>query len=98
MQPTDHAAPSEPAFRAHRGGGGAGPLFWVTALQAGLVFLQAALAGQFLGGNQLALGLHQANAQVIALLTLVQLGLAVRVWRRRHLVWPARARCCWSPS
>jgi hypothetical protein len=90
MQPGEHAPPSELAA-PHRGGGGAAALFWVTAVQAALVFLQAALAGQFLNGNQAALSLHQANGEVIPLLTILQLVVAARVWRRRRVAWPAGA-------
>ena len=66
MQPGGHVPPSEPA-PPHHGGGGAATLFWVTAVQAVLVLLPAALAGQVLNGNQAALGLHQANGEDIPL-------------------------------
>ncbi|HZD68178.1 MAG TPA: hypothetical protein VFA45_04415, partial [Actinomycetes bacterium] len=57
-----HVPPSEPA-PPHHGGGGAATLFWVTAVQAVLVLLPAALAGQVVNGNRAALGLHQANGE-----------------------------------
>ena len=61
----------------------------VASVQPALLLLQAALAGQFLGGNQAAVGLHSANADLIQVLGLVQVVLAVVVWRRRGPAWPA---------
>ena len=77
--------------RAGSGGGGVAALFWLTSVQAALVLTQAALAGQFLNGNQGALNLHAANAEVIPLVTIAQLVVAIRVWRRRKVAWPTAA-------
>ncbi len=61
----------------------------VASVQLALLLLQAAIAGQFLGGNDAAVGLHWANADLIQLLGLVQVVLAVVVWCRRGPAWPA---------
>jgi hypothetical protein len=61
----------------------------VASVQPALLLLQAAIAGQFLGGNAAAVGLHWANADLIQLLGLVQVVLAIVVWTRRGPAWPA---------
>jgi hypothetical protein len=92
MASTNRTVTSELAQpRAGSGGGGVAALFWLTSVQAALVFAQAALAGQFLNGNQGALNLHEVNAEVIPLVTIAQLVMAIRVWRRRKVAWPTAA-------
>ena len=71
--------------------GGATALRWITRVQAALVFLQAAFAGQFLDGNDVALSLHQGNAELIFWVAIAQLVIAITVWRRRGPGWPAAA-------
>jgi hypothetical protein len=67
------------------------PFLAVVAVNAALVFAQAAFAGSFLSGNAEALRLHEASGtEVITLVTLVQFVLAVLVWRPgRGPAWPA---------
>ena len=92
MESTSRTTQNEPeAPPAAGGGGGVAALFWLTAVQALLVFTQAALAGQFLNGNPAALDLHEQNAGIIPLLGIAQLVVALRVWRRRGVAWPAVA-------
>lgn len=63
----------------------------VASVQPALLLLQAAIAGQFLGGNESAVGLHWANADLIQVLGLVQVVLAVVLWLAIALARP-RAR------
>jgi hypothetical protein len=68
------------------------PLRVIVLLHAVLVFVQAAAAGQFLAGNAAWLGVHEANAAIIQLVALVQLVVAILVWRPgRGPGWPALA-------
>jgi DNA-binding CsgD family transcriptional regulator len=81
MASTNRTVTSELAQPRAGSGGGVAALF----------FAQAALAGQFLNGNQGALNLHAANAEIIPLVTIAQLVVAIRVWRRRKVAWPTAA-------
>jgi hypothetical protein len=83
MQPVQSAEPTRPAdpSRATR------VLRSVVTLEAVLVFVQAALAGQFLSGNAAALAWHERNAELIQLLSLVQLVAAIVAWRRGGPAW-----------
>jgi hypothetical protein len=68
------------------------PLRAIVLLHAALVLTQAALAGQFLSGHGAWLRVHETNAGVIQLVGLVQLVVAVLVWRPgRGPGWPALA-------
>lgn len=69
------------------------PFFIVVAVHALLVFAQAALAGNFPVGNAEALRPHEVNGtEILMPVTLVQLVLAVLVWRPgRGPAWPAVA-------
>ena len=53
----------------------------VALAHAALVLAQAAFAGRYLGGDAASLRLHERNAELIVTLALVQLVLAVLVWR-----------------
>jgi hypothetical protein len=68
---------------------GVAALRWVVSVQAVLLFLQAAFAGQFLSGNDGWRDWHAANGELLPLLSLAQLVIAVVVWRRRGPAWPA---------
>lgn len=60
-----------------------------SAVQVVLVLAQAVLAGHFLSGNTVALGVHEVNASVVPTVALAQLVSAVLVWRPgRGPVWP----------
>jgi hypothetical protein len=64
----------------------------VALAHAALVLAQAAFAGRYLGGDAASLRLHERNAELIVTLALVQLVLAVLVWRPgRGPAWPALA-------
>jgi hypothetical protein len=64
----------------------------VVLVHAALVLAQAAFAGRFLAGDAAGLRAHEANAGLIELVALVQLGLAVVLWRPgRGPGWPALA-------
>jgi hypothetical protein len=64
----------------------------VVLAHAGLVLAQAAFAGRYLSGDAAGLRLHERNAELIVTLALVQLILAVLVWRPgRGPAWPALA-------
>jgi hypothetical protein len=64
----------------------------VALAHAALVLAQAAFAGRYLGGDAASLRLHERNAELIVTLALVQLVLAVLVWRPgRGPGWPALA-------
>jgi hypothetical protein len=63
----------------------------VASVQPALLLLQAAFAGQFLSGLQAAVAWHWINAELLLLVGLIQLVLAVVVWRRRGPGWPALA-------
>jgi hypothetical protein len=64
----------------------------VALTHAALVLAQAAFAGRYLGGDAASLRLHERNAELIVTLALVQLVLAVLVWRPgRGPGWPALA-------
>jgi hypothetical protein len=68
------------------------PLRVVVLLHAALVLAQAAFAGQFLGGDGAWVRVHEANAGIIYMVGLVQLVLAILVWRPgRGPGWPALA-------
>jgi hypothetical protein len=57
-----------------------------------MVLAQAAFAGRFLAGDAAGLRAHASNAGLIELVGLLQLGLAVVVWRPgRGPGWPALA-------
>lgn len=60
------------------------------AVQAALVFAQAVLAGQLLSGNAAARAIHQQlGTEVITLVALLQVVLALMVWRPgRGPAWP----------
>ncbi|MGH8933429.1 MAG: hypothetical protein ACRDZO_23030 [Egibacteraceae bacterium] len=72
----------------------------VVGLQAALVFAQAILAGQFLSGNAGALSLHEMNGtEIITLVVLLQLVLAILVWRPgRGPIWPAALSAVLVPA
>ena len=64
----------------------------VVVAHAALVLAQAAFAGRYLSGDAAGLRLHERNAELIVTLALVQLVLAVLVWRPgRGPAWPALA-------
>jgi hypothetical protein len=64
----------------------------VVLVHAALVLAQAAFAGRWLAGDAAGLRAHETNAGLIELVALVQLGLAVAVWRPgRGPGWPALA-------
>ena len=64
----------------------------VVPAHAALVLVQAAFAGRYLSGDAAGLRLHERNAELIVTLALVQLVLAVLVWRPgRGPAWPALA-------
>jgi hypothetical protein len=64
----------------------------VVLAHAALVLAQAAFAGRYLSGDAAGLRLHERNAELIVTLALVQLILAVLVWRPgRGPAWPALA-------
>jgi hypothetical protein len=68
------------------------PLRVAVLLHAALILAQAAFAGQFLGGDAAWVRVHEANAGIIQLTSLVQLILAILVWRPGHGPgWPALA-------
>ena len=68
------------------------PLRAIVLLHAALVLTQAALAGQFLAGHGAWLRVHETNAGIIQLVGLVQLVVAVLLWRPgRGPGWPALA-------
>jgi hypothetical protein len=68
------------------------PLRVIVLLHAVLVFVQAAAAGQFLAGHAAWLRVHETNAGIIHLVALVQLVVAILVWRPgRGPGWPALA-------
>ena len=68
------------------------PLRAIVLLHAVLVLTQAALAGQFLAGHGAWLRVHETNAGIIQLVGLVQLVVAVLLWRPgRGPGWPALA-------
>jgi hypothetical protein len=68
------------------------PLRAIVLLHAALVLTQAALAGQFLSGHETWLRVHETNAGIIQLVGLVQLVVAVLVWRPGGGPgWPALA-------
>jgi hypothetical protein len=54
-----------------------------------LVFIQAILAGQFIGGNSAGLDWHRVNGLVILLVAAAQLVPAIWLWRRNGPAWPA---------
>lgn len=85
------AAPTGSASAPRRRLRAARPLRAVAAVYAGLVFLQAAFAGQSLSGNTAALALHEVNGtEILTWVALVQFVLAVLVWRPgRGPAWPA---------
>jgi hypothetical protein len=65
------------------------PLRAIVLLHAALVLTQAAFAGQFLAGAAW-VRLHELNAGIIHLVALVQLVVAILVWRPgRGPGWPA---------
>ena len=67
-------------------------LFAVVLLHAAMVFAQAAFAGQFLAGHASWLRAHETNAGILHLVALVQLVVAVLLWRPgRGPGWPALA-------
>ncbi len=72
----------------------------VVGIQAALVFAQAILAGQFLSGNADALSLHEMNGtEIITSVALVQLVLAILVWRPgRGPIWPAALSAVLLPA
>jgi hypothetical protein len=57
------------------------PLRAIVLLHAALILTQAVLAGQFLSGHETWLRVHETNAGIIQLIGLVQLVVAVLVWR-----------------
>jgi hypothetical protein len=64
----------------------------VVLAHAALVLAQAAFAGRYLSGDAAGLRLHERNAELIVTLAMVQLVLAVLVWRPgRGPAWPALA-------
>ena len=64
----------------------------VVLAHAALVLAQAAFAGRYLSGDAAGLRLHERNAELIVTLAVVQLVLAVLVWRPgRGPAWPALA-------
>jgi hypothetical protein len=64
----------------------------VVLAHAALVLAQASFAGRYLGGDAAGLRLHERNAELLVTLALVQLVLAVLVWRPgRGPGWPALA-------
>jgi hypothetical protein len=68
------------------------PLRVIVLLHAALVFAQAAFAGQFLAGHAAWLRAHEANGGILHLVALVQLVVAVLVWRPGNgPAWPAVA-------
>jgi hypothetical protein len=68
------------------------PLRAIVLLHAALVLAQAAFAGQFLAGDAAWVRLHELNAGIIHLVALVQLVVAILVWRPgRGPGWPALA-------
>ena len=68
------------------------PLRAIVLLHAALVLAQAALAGQFLAGHGAWLRVHETNAGIIQLVGLVQLVVAILLWRPgRGPGWPALA-------
>ena len=68
------------------------PLRVIVLLHAALVFAQAAFAGQVLAGHAAWLRAHEANGGILHLVALVQLVVAVLLWRPgRGPGWPALA-------
>ena len=68
------------------------PLRVAVLLHAAVILAQAALAGQFLAGHGAWLRVHETNAGIIQLVGLVQLVVAVLLWRPgRGPGWPALA-------
>jgi hypothetical protein len=68
------------------------PLRVAVLLHAAVILAQAAVAGQFLGGDAGWVRVHEANAGIIQLTAFVQLVLAILVWRPgRGPGWPALA-------
>ena len=64
----------------------------VVLVHAAMVLAQAAFAGRYLAGDAAGLRAHETNAGIIELVALVQLGVAVVVWRPgRGPGWPALA-------
>ena len=64
----------------------------VVLAHAALVLIQAAFAGRYLGGDAAGLRAHERNAELIATVALIQLLVAVIVWRPgRGPGWPALA-------
>jgi hypothetical protein len=61
-----------------------GGLRAIATLQVALVLAQAAFAGRFLAGDAAGLRLHERNAELLVTVALVQLVLAVVVWRARQ--------------
>jgi hypothetical protein len=92
MQRTAHAQPDRSTFqveqphrpspnvaaRRPRGLGALRVMLWLMLAQ---VFAQAAFAGQILSGNATGRTLHEVNAHLIHLVALIQLVLAIIVWR-----------------
>jgi hypothetical protein len=69
-----------------------GGLRVVVLVHAAMVLAQAAFAGRFLAGDAAGLRAHETNAGLIELVALLQLVLAVAVWRPgRGPGWPAVA-------
>jgi hypothetical protein len=69
-----------------------GGLRAVVLVHAAMVLAQAAFAGRFLAGDAAGLRAHETNAGLIELVALLQLVLAVAVWRPgRGPGWPAVA-------
>lgn len=63
----------------------------VVAIEGLLIFGQAALAGQFLGGSPDALNWHQLNAFLIFFGAIALIVLAAILWRRDGPAWPTVA-------
>jgi hypothetical protein len=64
----------------------------VVLVHAVLVLAQAAFAGRYLAGDAGGLSAHELNASLIPWVALIQLGVAVAVWRPgRGPGWPALA-------
>ena len=63
----------------------------VVGLEFLAVFVQSALAGQFLSGDAPLLSWHETNAYIVFLLALAQLVLAIVAWRQGIPGWIAAA-------
>jgi hypothetical protein len=71
----------------------------VVVVHAAMVLAQAAFAGRWLAGDATGLRAHETNAGLIELVALVQLGLAVAVWRPgRGPGWPALVSLALLPA